>query len=85
MAESVKSEEWLAELQRLANETPTTDGFLSVSEMGDRLHRAEQAVRKMLNRAKDMGMLETTRRQKESLNGVKSYVPVYRIKQTKKK
>lgn len=79
----ITTEEWLAELERLAQDDPSSDG-LTVHEIVEKTGKSSAWVYKHLQLAKAAGRLKVGRRVAESLCGHKKYVPVYQIVPVKK-
>ncbi len=82
---AVTVEEWMAELQRLATATPSTEGFLSFLEIKDRTGWSSRHARCVLSEMKAKGCLEIRKRPTESLCGSRGWLPVYRVQAPKKK
>ncbi|MGJ3238641.1 MAG: metal-dependent transcriptional regulator [Anaerolineae bacterium] len=55
---SIKMRTYLAEVYRLADRYPTDDGFVSTSALADMLFVSPPAVNRMVNRLKELKLLE---------------------------
>lgn len=81
----MESPMWLVDLERLRQEAPERDGFLTMVELRERLHKSSESLRDMLRRAQQLDRLETKRVQVSRIDGGTQMVPAYRVKAPKAK
>lgn len=79
MAESIKADEWLAELERLGNEAGDDSGALCMSEMCDLFGRGIPWVRLRLRRAIKAGLVVATTKRLRAMDGRSMIVSAYRL------
>lgn len=67
-------DQWLADLEAATRANP--DG-LTAREIGQRLKRGTEAVRRLLRVAKERGVLRSARANREAIDGIQRPIPVY--------
>lgn len=63
----------------------TAEGALTTSEWAERTGRTEPAMRKLIEQALGLGLMERTRKQKRDIAGTLRPSPAYRWKKAVKK
>jgi len=74
----ITTDEWLTEMERLAQDTQEGDG-LTTNEIAERLGHSTKWVAGRLRRLKKAGRLEVGRRTIETLSGLSMPVPAYKV------
>lgn len=75
----IRQDEWWTELERLMQ--GQSDEGMTAHEICEGLGKSTDSVRKLLRKAHDSGRLVVGRRQTTNIIGVRSTVPVYRLKE----
>ena len=80
MPKAIGYEEWLAEMERLGRESPSSSGLLTVNEIAEVRGETIGIVRDKLKRASCTGNLIVGRKRVTRIDGMSTLVPAYRIK-----
>lgn len=76
------SDEW-AELQRLSQQSPKDDGFLTKREIATQLGKSTHYAANLIRLASEAGVLETRRIMRTNIMGDQQAVAAYRVKAKK--